>query len=255
LQHPPDLIPEFVHKWERGAEIVIGLRLPTKKHTSVAKRAFSKLFYGMLRRMTKTQVIPNATDYRLLDRSVIEEFNRFTERNRLTRGLIDWLGFSPSFVYFHPPRRLHGKATYSYRKLFELAVSSFVSMSLVPLKLGGYVGVIITAISLPLGIFIFIEKYILHDPLGLMFSGPATLAVILMFLIGLVLIGQGLMALYIANIYGEVVNRPLYVVRRGRQSAVQVTEPSPDDESVSSQSQAEPSFGEVRDSSRHTRGQ
>jgi glycosyltransferase involved in cell wall biosynthesis len=216
LQHPPDLIPEFLHKWERLAEVVVGVRLPTKKHTSMPKRMFSRMFYGLLRRISKTPITPNATDFRLLDRIVIDEFNRFTEHNRLTRGLVDWLGFTRSFVYFHPPARLNGKARYSYRKLFDLAVTSFVSMSLFPLKLGGYIGMIITIVSGALGVFIFIEKYLMHDPWHLNFSGPAILATLNMFLVGLVLVGQGLMALYVASIYGEVVNRPLYVVRRGR---------------------------------------
>jgi glycosyltransferase involved in cell wall biosynthesis len=216
LQHPPDLIPEFLHKWERLAEVVVGVRLPTKKHTSVPKRFFSRVFYAVLRRMSKVPVTPNATDYRLLDRVVIDEFNRFTEHNRLTRGLVDWLGFTRAFVYFHPPARQHGKARYSYRKLFELAMTSFVSMSLFPLKVGGYIGLIITIVSGTLGVFIFLEKYFMHDPWHLNFTGTAMLATLNMFLVGLVLVGQGLMALYVASIYGEVVNRPLYVVRRTR---------------------------------------
>jgi glycosyltransferase involved in cell wall biosynthesis len=184
LQHPPDLIPEFLHKWERLAEVVVGVRLPTKKHTSVPKRFFSRVFYAVLRRMSKVPVTPNATDYRLLDRVVIDEFNRFTEHNRL--------------------------------KLFELAMTSFVSMSLFPLKVGGYIGLIITIVSGTLGVFIFLEKYFMHDPWHLNFTGTAMLATLNMFLVGLVLVGQGLMALYVASIYGEVVNRPLYVVRRTR---------------------------------------
>jgi hypothetical protein len=89
-------------------------------------------------------------------------------------------------------------------------------MSLFPLRLGGYIGMIITIVSGVLGVFIFVEKYLMHDPWHLNFSGPAILATLNMFLVGLVLVGQGLMALYVASIYGEVVNRPLYVVRRGR---------------------------------------
>jgi dolichol-phosphate mannosyltransferase len=215
LQHPPDLIPEFLDKWQRLAEVVVGVRLPSKT-MSWPKRAGSSLFYRILGVITKTPVTPNATDYRLLDRIVIDEFNRFTERNRLTRGLIDWLGFRHAYVYFKPAARRNGKAAYSYRKLVELAVTSFVSMSFVPLKLAGYLGLVIVLVSLPLGIFVIFEKYIFADALGLSVTGTASLGLLILFLVGVILCCLGLMALYIANIYGEVTGRPLYVIRRPR---------------------------------------
>lgn len=216
LQHPVELIPEFLSKWQEGADVVVGIRIPTKSHTSFLKRVGSGAFYKIMAMISETMITPNATDYRLIDRVVIDEFNRFTERNRLTRGLIDWLGFAHAYVYFTPQKRAHGTASYSYIKLIRLAINSVVSMSFVPLKLAGYLGIIITILSGPLGVFIFIEQYILHDPMGLHFTGTATLAILLVFLVGIVLICLGLIALYIANIYGEVVNRPLYVERRRR---------------------------------------
>jgi dolichol-phosphate mannosyltransferase len=90
-------------------------------------------------------------------------------------------------------------------------------MSFLPLKLAGYLGMLIIAVAGPLGLFIFIENYLLHDPLNLNFSGPAILGVIILFLVGIILVCLGLIALYIANIHSEVSNRPLYIVRRKRQ--------------------------------------
>jgi glycosyltransferase involved in cell wall biosynthesis len=216
LQHPPDLIPEFLDKWSNMAEVVIGVRKPSKAHTSLPKRFASATFYRILGLISSTPVTPRATDFRLLDRIVIDEFNRFTEHNRLTRGLIDWLGFRRAFVYFEPGERFHGSAAQSYRKLIELAITSFVSMSFVPLRLAGYLGFVITSVALPLGIFVFIEKYLMNDPWGLHITGTATLAILLLFLVGVILICLGLIALYIANIYNEVAGRPLYVIRRKR---------------------------------------
>jgi glycosyltransferase involved in cell wall biosynthesis len=192
------------------------VRLPSKSRTSFLKRLGSSLFYRILNRISQTPVTPHATDYRLLDRSVIDEFNRFTERNRLTRGLIDWLGFRHAYVYFNPAKRRNGQAAQSYRKLFELAITSFVSMSFVPLKLAGYLGLIIVLVSAPLGVFVLFEKYFFNDPLGLSITGSATLGLLLLFLVGIILCCLGLMSLYIASIYGEVAGRPLYVVRRTR---------------------------------------
>jgi len=156
---------------------------------------------------------PKSTDFRLIDKKVIQEFNRFTERTRITRGLLNWLGFSHDFVYFEANARAEGKAGYSCIKLVKLALSTFITHSLLPLQLAGYLGIIITFFSGLLGLFILIEKYILDDPLNMYFSGPATLAVIILFLVGIILSCLGLVALYIANIYNEVMNRPIYVVK------------------------------------------
>ncbi len=216
LQHPVDLIPEFLQKWEQGAEVVVGVRVPNKDNTSLFKRSASRWFYRLMMAISDTAVTPNATDFRLVDRVVIEEFNRFTERNRMTRGLIDWLGFTHAYVYFKSLKRVNGRAQYSYRKLVKLAVNGIVAHSLAPLKVAGYLGSLITFVSGLLGVFILIENYIFGDPLKLHFSGPAILGVLILFLVGIILVCLGLIALYIAGIYGEVVNRPLYVERNKR---------------------------------------
>ena len=212
LQHPTELIPKFIEKWEAGAETVIGIR-KKNNNEGLVKRFGSLLFYGFMNKAGGTKIIPNATDFRLIDRKVINEFNKFTEGNRITRGLLDWLGFKKYFVYFEANERIRGKAGYGVFKLFNLTVDALVGHSLFLLKLVGKLGVIIILTSGPLGIFIFIEKYILNDPFDFNFSGPAILAVIILFLVGIILVCLGLIALYIGNIQNEVVNRPLYVIR------------------------------------------
>jgi polyisoprenyl-phosphate glycosyltransferase len=210
LQHPAEVIREFLGKWEKGAEVVIGVR-EKNKGESFAKKAGSFLFYKIINCISDTKIVPNATDFRLIDRVVIDEFNKMTERNRMTRALIDWMGFRRDYIFFKANERLHGVASYSYLKLFRLAFNSMISLSLFPLKLAGYLGIIITFLSGILGIFIFTSQYIMHT---MNYSGSAILAVIILFLIGIVLICLGLIALYIANIHSEVVNRPLYVIRK-----------------------------------------
>lgn len=215
LQHPVELIPQFIRKWQQGAEVVVGVR-EKNKGEGVVKKLGSFFYYKIINRISHVEITPRATDYRLLDRIVIDEYNRFTEKNRMTRALIDWLGFRRDYVNFDANPRRFGQASYRPLKLARLAVSSFVSHSLFPLKLAGYLGVIITFFSGALGLFIFIEKYVLNDPWNLNFSGPAILAVINLFLVGIILSCLGLIALYIANIHGEVINRPLYSIRRKR---------------------------------------
>ena len=212
LQHPPELIPEFLACWEKGAEVVVGIRKKNKGE-GLVKKIGSYVFYQLMEQIADTKITPNATDFRLLDRMVIEEFNKLSEKNRMTRGLIDWLGFAREYIFFDANVRGAGTAGYNFLKLVRLAFSSVVALSLFPLKLAGYLGIVITCISGPVGVFIFIEKYLLRDSWGLHISGVASLVVLTLFLVGIVLLCLGLIALYIANIHREVINRPMYVVR------------------------------------------
>lgn len=213
LQHPVDLIPEFVTKWESGTEVVIGVRKKNKS-AGFIKNWGSFLFYKIMKRIANVSLVPNATDFRLLDRKVINEFNKFTERQRMTRALIAWLGFKRDYIYFEALERNSGKASYNVRKLISLAMNSFVSLSLLPLKLAGYLGLFIVFFSIgPFGLYVFIGKYIAHWDFAMSFSGPAQLALLITFLVGIVLCSLGLVALYISHIHNEMLGRPLYVLR------------------------------------------
>lgn len=214
LQHPPELIPEFLKKWEKGAEVVVGVRNKNKKESKL-KRFGSFLFYNVMKILGNKDIVQNATDYRLVDKLVLDFFKKFTEHQRMTRGLIDWLGFKTEYIYFDCGTRKSGsQPSYGFFKLFRLAISTFASYSLLPLKVAGYLGIVITLFSGSFGLFIFVEKFILKDPWNFNFSGPAMLAILTIFLVGIVLICLGLVAIYIAQIHGEVINRPLFVTRK-----------------------------------------
>ncbi|MDX9893359.1 MAG: glycosyltransferase family 2 protein [Patescibacteria group bacterium] len=212
LQHPPELIPKLVAKWQQGFDMVIGVR-QNNETESLIKRFGSIVFYKAMKLIGETKIASRTTDFRIIDRKVIDAFKGFGEHNRITRGLLDWLGFKKDYIYFTARPRQSGQASYSKMKLIKLALSTFVSHSLFPLKFAGYLGILIIGFSGPLGLFIFIDKYILTDATGLNFSGPAILAVINMFFTGVILSCLGLIALYIADIQGEVTNRPIYIVR------------------------------------------
>lgn len=212
LQHPPELLPQFVEEWEHGADVVVGVKKYSKDE-SWFKKVSSSGFYAILGKVTSATITPHASDFRLINRKVIDTFKTFTERNRITRGLIDWAGFDRRYIYFEAPPRLHGEAGYSYRKLFGLAMNSFTAYSMLPLKIASWLGWMILVVSSLLGTFVVIEKYILGDPMQLEIRGTAILAILLLFLVGVVLICLGFVALYIARIHEEVINRPLYVVK------------------------------------------
>jgi polyisoprenyl-phosphate glycosyltransferase len=212
LQMPPRLIGPFLRRWQRGAEVVIGVF--AERNLSLVKRLGARLFYRIMQIIAHSKITPNATDFRLLDREVVDTFNNLTEHNRITRGMIDWLGYKRTYVHFKQEARRHGQPTYTFRKLFGLAVNSFTSYSLLPLKLAGYLGVLILCLSIPTGLFMYVERYILHDPLKLLISGTDMLAIMIVFLVGVMMACLGLISLYIAHIHDEVTNRPLYVTRK-----------------------------------------
>jgi dolichol-phosphate mannosyltransferase len=218
LQHPVELIPEFIARWRAGADVVVGVR-ESYGNESVFKKFSSWLFYKIFNAIAVIGVTPHATDYRLIDRVVIDEFNRFSERNRIARGLIDWLGFRRDYIYFQCVDRANGKAAYGFTKLVRLAINSFVGLSLFPLRLAGWLGIVITTLAGTFLLFVIVERVILSDPLSLYISGTAILAGLSLLMIGVVLISLGLIALYIENIHNEVINRPLYVVRPPRVTA------------------------------------
>ena len=211
-QHPVEMISKMLEKWENGAEIVTAVRDEnTTKH-----KMGSRIYYTMMRMFGNKNVVVGALDYRLLDRVVVDEFNKFTERNRLARGLVDWMGFKQEYIKVKTKGRASGKPTYSSKQLARLTIDSLVSSSRTPLVVFGYIGIFITVVSVIFGLFILIEQYILGDPLGLDWSGAVAMSVFVSFLVGLVLISQAITALYVSQIHAEAKGRPLYVIDKQR---------------------------------------
>ncbi len=209
LQHPTSLIPELIQHWEAGSEVVYTVR-KKNEGASLTKRVTSRMYYWLFNKITSVTTEPRSTDFRLLDKKVVEVFRKFPERERMFRGMIDWMGYKRSRVEFVARERQHGHAGYSYAKLFGLAINSFTSFSLLPLKIAGYLGVIITTCSGILLTVMFAAQFFKG---WLVFTPLSILATINIFLVGIVLISLGFVALYIARIHSEVINRPLYIVR------------------------------------------
>jgi dolichol-phosphate mannosyltransferase len=211
LQHPPRYIPQMLEAWENGAEIVEMVRTAQDGESWVRKR-FSDLFYWILNKISDVKISPKTTDFRLLDRKVVASIATITERQRMFRGLVDWVGYRKVAFPFEADARTTGKAVYSYAKLTNLALNSFISHSSLPLKFVGVIGVLISVASVLTLAFMVGDRYAFGNHLN--FSSVAILAVFNTVLIGLVLTALGLMSLYISKIYSETQNRPLVVVRR-----------------------------------------
>jgi len=209
LQHPPELIPVLVDKWVGGAEMVVTIRV-TSEREPLFRKWGSDLYYWLMNKCASFEVIPKATDFRLYDRKVVTAFCQATERERMFRGIMDWMGFRREFVEFSAAARTGGEAGYSYSKLWQLAVNSLTSFSLWPLRLTGYLGLLISGCS-GLLLLWMIGNYLLKTKL--IYTPLAIFVVANTLLMGIVLMAIGLVALYVGTIHTEVINRPLYLIR------------------------------------------
>ncbi len=204
-QHPVDLLPQFVSAWQDGAAVVVGVR-------AEKPRLGSRLFYNFFNKLTVQKLLPGSTDYRLIDKRVQRAFLELKETDRITRGLIDWLGFERRLITFQTKPRQTGQASYGHAKRWQLAANSFVSLTPTPLYVFGCLGVLITGSAFMLGVAVFIEQLLLGDPWQWHFTGTAMLAILILFLVGLVLLSQGILSLYISHMHTQSKQRPLYVI-------------------------------------------
>lgn len=216
-QHPPERIKEFVDIYREGHDMVVGVRTQNLDEKRL-KKLGNKAYYRILKLIGISHLQPQVTDFRVMSREVVNEFCKLTERRRITRGLIDWMGFDTQYVEFEASERLAGTATYNMKKLIYLAIDSILSNSRKPLAVSVILGAFMTSVGFLGASFLSIEKYLLGDPLGLNFTGAALIGLITLFMIGLLLISQGIISLYLARIYEEVQQRPLYIINRANSS-------------------------------------
>ena len=207
LQHPPQVIEELVAQWKEGYQIVA-----TKRETiqySMTRKVGARLFYFMLNRFSDIKAQPKATDFQLLDRGVLKVLKTFEERTRYFRGLIDWMGFKKTFVTFSAPDRQIGKSTFSLSILANMAVNSFTTFSLLPLRMTGWLGLTVVTLSLFTLFYMFVTQFVFQA----IYTPLAYFVVFNTLLFGVVLAALGLIALYIGHIHTEVIRRPLYIVQ------------------------------------------
>ncbi len=208
LQHPPETIPAFLRRWREGYDIVYGVRRD-RSEDGAARRAATKAFYRVFNRLSNTPITPDAGDFRLMDRKVVEAIRRMRERARFMKGIYSWVGFKSTPVEFDVVSREGGRSSFSRSRLFALAFDGILSFSTAPLRMAVVLGAIFAGISISAGLY-FLGRTLL---LGVDTPGFATIIVSTLALSGLILLQLGLMGLYLGRIYEEVKGRPLYLVR------------------------------------------
>jgi glycosyltransferase involved in cell wall biosynthesis len=208
LQDPPEIIKSMVEKWKEGFEVVYGVR--TKRHgEGFFKLITAKLFYRLLKKLTAVDIPVDTGDFRLMDRKVVDELNRMTERNRFLRGMVSWLGFRQTCVEYVREPRFGGESKYPLFKMISFAADGILSFSQLPLRFSSVFGLICSAVS-----FLFIVYGLVVRILfpSYVISGWASIFVAILFLGGVQLLTVGILGEYVGRIYEEVKGRQLYVV-------------------------------------------
>ena len=209
LQDPPELLAEFVRRWEEGYDVVYGARSDRSSDTAI-KRSSARAFYNIFNSVSDLAIPESAGDFRLMDRAVVEALKLLPERNRFMKGLFAWVGFRQIGVPYVRPQRAAGTSSFGYLRLMRFAIDGITSFSTAPLRiwtaigLGGATLAVIAAASL-------IVYTLLR---GRQVPGYASLMVVILLGFAVQMIAFGVLGEYVGRLYQEVKGRPIYVVRQ-----------------------------------------
>lgn len=208
LQHPPELIPQMVQKWEQGYNIVYTIR-SYPKEISYFKRKTSDLFYQFLSQISDVDLTNGGgSDFRLIDASVAQVMKNLKEDDLFLRGLTSWMGFKQTGIEFVAGERFSGQSSYDLKKMLKFAFTGITSFSVKPLYLATYLGFIFSSLSLlyiPYVLYAFLTKTEI--------SGWASLIMTIVFFGGVQLIILGILGIYLGKIFKQVKGRPNYIIR------------------------------------------
>ncbi len=207
LQDPPELIVEFARLWQQGYDNVYAVR-SSRPEDTLLKSNTASLFYKIFNRLSHQKIPANAGDYRLMDRKVIEAIKKMPERNRFMKGLFVWPGFKSIGINYQRPSRFTGTSKFNYWKLWNFALDGVVSFSTWPLRVWSYIGASIAFMS-----FFYILMIMLKVALfGKDLPGYASLMSAILFFGGIQLLSIGILGEYVARLFIESKQRPLYLV-------------------------------------------
>ena len=208
LQDPPELITEMVMKWRDGYDVAYGQRR-RRGGENFVKLVTAKLFYRLLKRITKVNIPIDTGDFRLMDRKVVDAMKQLRESHRFIRGLVSWTGFKQTPVLYDRSPRFAGETHYPFRKMLLFSLDAITSFSIIPLRLLTSLGLIIVFFTILFTFIVIAVKLI--DPTYFLSGFPATVLLILFFG-GIQILSLGVIGEYIGRIYEEIKRRPLYFV-------------------------------------------
>lgn len=213
MQHPPQLIPQMTALWEQGFDDVYAKRASRGREPWL-RRHLSKAYYHLLQRMARVDILPDVGDFRLLDRKCLHSMRMLRETQRYTKGLYCWIGFRKKSIEFRQQSRTRGSSSFSYMRLFDLAIEGITSYTTAPLRISTVMGVCVSAAAMLYMLYVLIKTLFVGDPV----QGYPTLIIVILFLGGLQLLSLGIMGEYLGRVFHETKHRPVYLVAEESES-------------------------------------
>lgn len=209
LQDPPELLPKMLQLIEQGEYDCIGTRRVSRKGEPPIRSFFAKQFYKLINKISDTEIVDGARDYRLMTRQMVNAILQMTEYNRFSKGIFSWVGFNTKYLEFENRERIAGETTWSFWSLFKYSIDGIVAFSEVPLSIASIVGLVSFVFALFVSVIIIIRTLVFGDPT----SGWTSLVVIILGMGGLQLFCLGILGKYLGKTYLESKKRPIFIVK------------------------------------------
>ena len=209
LQDPPDLLKEMYETLLTKEFDCVATKRKTRKGEPILRSFFSRMFYSIINKMTSTEIVNGARDYRLMSRKMVDSILEVTEYNRFSKGIFSWVGFKTKWIAYDNIERAAGKTKWNFWKLFKYSIEGITAFTTTPLVMSAVIGIIFCIIAFIMILFVIFKTLIYGDPVS---GWPSTICIIL-FVSGIQLFCLGIMGEYLAKEYMEVKNRPIYIVK------------------------------------------
>lgn len=208
LQDPPSLLPEMFSYIEQGYDSVATRRVSRKGEPPI-RSFFARMFYKLMNKISKADIVDGARDYRLMTRQVVDSILAMGEYNRFSKGIFGWVGYETKWIEYENIERVHGETKWSFWKLFIYSIEGITAFSTVPLAIASIMGVLFCAAAFVMILFILIRSLVWTDPVG----GWPSLVCIICMVSGVQLFCLGIVGQYLSKTYLEVKKRPIYLVK------------------------------------------
>ena len=208
LQDPPSLLPEMFSYIEQGYDSVATRRVSRKGEPPI-RSFFARMFYKLMNKISKADIVDGARDYRLMTRQVVDSILAMGEYNRFSKGIFGWVGYETKWIEYENIERVHGETKWSFWKLFIYSIEGITAFSTVPLAIASIMGVLFCAVAFVMILFILIRSLVWTDPVG----GWPSLVCIICLVSGVQLFCLGIVGQYLSKTYLEVKRRPIYLVK------------------------------------------
>lgn len=209
LQDPPALLPEMIKQIFNEGYDSVATRRVTRKGEPVIRSFFARIFYKLINKISDSEIVDGARDYRLMTRQFVDAIIDMKEYNRFSKGIFGWIGFKTKWLEFENVERIAGETKWSFGKLFKYSLEGIVAFSTMPLQIASLIGIILFVVSIIMILFIVVRTLTFGDPV----SGWPSLVCIITFIGGVQLLSIGVLGQYLSKTYLETKKRPVYIVK------------------------------------------